>query len=255
MIQLFTGIHENRTSGSSKDITYSDYIEIVTQIQATQQALNDGNVDVQAALQAYDIFVVEGKLGVGVSPDEVLHLKADRCKFYMDGTDPVESDPGFQWYIRGIQVGAFFFDDSINDRFVIRCGTAADTNDIIIEPSSIAGPNTRIYINAVGGIAYNTILFGANAERTYSFGTSVAPTTNVSAVVQMYFVEVAAGNLAPHFMTSNGQIVKLFTGAALTTADAGTVNSGDATTDGVINNIRTRLNELEARMQANGLIL
>lgn len=37
-------------------------------------------------------------------------------------------------------------------------------------------------------------------------------------------------------------------GAALTAADAGIVNTGDATTDGVINNMRTRINELEARL-------
>lgn len=37
-------------------------------------------------------------------------------------------------------------------------------------------------------------------------------------------------------------------GAALTAADAGTINSGDATTDAVIANMRTRINELEARL-------
>lgn len=42
--------------------------------------------------------------------------------------------------------------------------------------------------------------------------------------------------------------------AALTTADIGTVASGDATTDGVINNLRTRLGELESRLQALGLL-
>lgn len=45
-------------------------------------------------------------------------------------------------------------------------------------------------------------------------------------------------------------------GAALTAADAGVVNSGDATTDGVINNMRTRINELEARLgSASGVNL
>jgi hypothetical protein len=42
--------------------------------------------------------------------------------------------------------------------------------------------------------------------------------------------------------------------AALTAADAGTVASGDATTDGVINNLRTRLGEIEARLHAYGLL-
>lgn len=37
-------------------------------------------------------------------------------------------------------------------------------------------------------------------------------------------------------------------GAALTTADANAINTGDATTDAVIANMRTRINELEARL-------
>lgn len=41
---------------------------------------------------------------------------------------------------------------------------------------------------------------------------------------------------------------------ALTAADAGAINSGDATTDGVIGNLRTRLGEIESKLQALGLI-
>lgn len=41
---------------------------------------------------------------------------------------------------------------------------------------------------------------------------------------------------------------------ALTAIDTGTVNSGDSTTDDVIDNIRTRLNELEAILQKYKLI-
>jgi len=43
-------------------------------------------------------------------------------------------------------------------------------------------------------------------------------------------------------------------GAALTAANAGTVNSGDATTDAVIANLRTRVGELEALLQSKGLV-
>ncbi len=41
---------------------------------------------------------------------------------------------------------------------------------------------------------------------------------------------------------------------ALTTSDASAVNSGDATTDMVITNLRTRIDELEAKLQALGLL-
>lgn len=42
-------------------------------------------------------------------------------------------------------------------------------------------------------------------------------------------------------------------GNALTAANAGTVNSGDATTDDVIEANRTRIGEIEAILVANGL--
>lgn len=42
--------------------------------------------------------------------------------------------------------------------------------------------------------------------------------------------------------------------SALTAKDAGTANSGDATTDGVIDNNRTRIEEIEGALQALGLL-
>ena len=42
--------------------------------------------------------------------------------------------------------------------------------------------------------------------------------------------------------------------AALTAADAGALNTGDAGSDTVIGNIRTRLGELETKLQAYGLL-
>lgn len=41
---------------------------------------------------------------------------------------------------------------------------------------------------------------------------------------------------------------------ALTAANAGTLNSGDATTDTIIGNMRTRINELETKLKALGLL-
>lgn len=41
---------------------------------------------------------------------------------------------------------------------------------------------------------------------------------------------------------------------ALTTANSGTINTGDATSDTIIANMRIRINELEARLQTLELI-
>lgn len=43
-------------------------------------------------------------------------------------------------------------------------------------------------------------------------------------------------------------------GAALTAANAGALNTGDATSDTVIGNIRTRVGEIETRLKAIGII-
>lgn len=46
------------------------------------------------------------------------------------------------------------------------------------------------------------------------------------------------------------------TGAALTAVDATAINATyDAVEEAVLNNVRTRLNEIEARLQAMGIIL
>lgn len=42
--------------------------------------------------------------------------------------------------------------------------------------------------------------------------------------------------------------------SALTAADGNTVTTGDATTDAVINNMRTRINQLESKLQSLGLL-
>ena len=58
-----------------------------------------------------------------------------------------------------------------------------------------------------------------------------------------------------HIRNENGDIVKLFKAAALTTVDATVINATyDATEEAVINNMRIRIGELEALLQANGLL-
>lgn len=63
-----------------------------------------------------------------------------------------------------------------------------------------------------------------------------------------------AGTAAVHVRTEDGNVVKLYPGAALTAANATALNTGDATSDTVITNMRTRIGELEARLVAIGLI-
>jgi len=68
--------------------------------------------------------------------------------------------------------------------------------------------------------------------------TSTAP----GASFLMYSQDISANVGAPHFMIGNGDVVKLFKGAALTAPD------------GTLANAVIRIAELEARLQAAGLL-
>lgn len=105
--------------------------------------------------------------------------------------------------------------------------------------------------------------------------TRVDPAASVTDGWIMYSKDIVAGNAAPHFRTENADIVKLFKGAALTTAlttvtcsapgtpdyavqDLALAGYGFVTADEgqsvlkVIANLQTRVNELETRLQASG---
>jgi hypothetical protein len=91
----------------------------------------------------------------------------------------------------------------------------------------------------------------ANALNLFNTGAPAGGTD----LCHIYSADQAAGNACPHIRTENGSTIKLFKGAALTAADASTVDSTyGAEEAAVIANLRTRLNELEARLQAAGFI-
>lgn len=100
---------------------------------------------------------------------------------------------------------------------------------------------------------------GLDGEVVIVLPLGIAPATSPSDAFQMYAADIVAGNTAPHFRTENGAIVKLFKGAALTAASAGALSSGGAavlsTADStILANAITRIGELEARLQAHGLL-
>lgn len=92
------------------------------------------------------------------------------------------------------------------------------------------------------GFGTNAATFVMKNALNYG-GYGVNPTGTAADHFAMYSADIVAGNAAPHFRTEAGNIIKLFTGAALTTPD------------GTLSNAVARIAELEARLQANGLIL
>lgn len=168
-----------------------------------------------------------------------------------------------------------FLDNSVAQSFGIGWSEAtptvlfAKTADQYINGSGnlgigISSPVAKVHIKGSGNDNSTYFFKGQNSddEDLYSISnggiiehyTNTAVGASVTDGYLQYSADVTAGNAAPHFKTEGGDIVKLFTGAALTAADAGVVNTGDATTDGVIDNMRIRIGELEARLQAHGLL-
>ena len=82
----------------------------------------------------------------------------------------------------------------------------------------------------------------AGATRTILMRSGTAPSTNKGDMAWMYVADQTAGNACFHTRTELGDVIKLFKGAALTTADA------------TLATAITRIAELEARLQANGLL-
>lgn len=94
----------------------------------------------------------------------------------------------------------------------------------------------------IGSLTPWTANFDNNSRGVFYTKNGTAPTTLAADTFGMYSADIVAGNAAPHFRTENGNIIKLFRGAALTASD------------GTLANAVTRIAELEARLQAHGLI-
>jgi hypothetical protein len=104
--------------------------------------------------------------------------------------------------------------------------------------AGVGNPTKRATIDRLGNlnIGVDSQTEVDNTTKALLMGTGVAPTLSPTDAFQIYSADIVAGNAAPHFKTENGGIVKLYT-----TVDAridDTINSGDATTDGVIDAIR-----------------
>jgi hypothetical protein len=91
-----------------------------------------------------------------------------------------------------------------------------------------------------GNVGINLETFGTNSDRVFGMGVAGhAPDNSPTNAFQMWAQDQAAGNTAPYFMTENGSVIALFKTVDARIYDA--INSGDATTDGVIDAMRDAL--------------
>ncbi len=109
--------------------------------------------------------------------------------------------------------------------------------------------------------SYNLIMGGtgvsapATGSRLLIVRNATAPGASVADACIMYAADYAAGKCCMKFRTEDGYTITLYPGAALTTADNSTVDATYGTQEAkVITNLRTRVGQIESRLQAIGLL-
>jgi hypothetical protein len=108
--------------------------------------------------------------------------------------------------------------------------------------AQIAGNGNTYFAANNGNVGIGSNAMGASALKVLLQATGTPPSSSPADAYQQYSADIVAGNAAPHFRTENGDIVKLFKGAALTASD------------GTLANAVTRIGEIQARLQALGLL-
>jgi hypothetical protein len=111
--------------------------------------------------------------------------------------------------------------------------------------NNLTGNNQGIFSIHASNFCFGTTILNSDNtadRRVLRIATGVAPTTSFTDGFKFYSADIVAGNAAPHFRTENGNIIRLFQGAALTASD------------GTLANAVTRIAEIQARLQAHGLI-
>lgn len=132
--------------------------------------------------------------------------------------------------------------------------------------SSVSGQmNTNANIGAlingsvVVGSATGQPVIGANGTNVLAIQNGVAPTTaagtGLEAGVQIYSTVLTGGHVSTFsIMNGDGTVIQLFQQTALPAENMNDPNSGDINTDLLISNMRDRIDALELRLQALGLI-
>lgn len=117
--------------------------------------------------------------------------------------------------------------------------------------------------NVVIGNMTGAHLVGTNGARVLSIQNGTAPSGAPGADgsqngIQVYSVNLSGTTVSTfHVMNGNGKVVKLFEGAALTASVSTALSEPPVYGDvekSVIDNLRTRVNELETRLKALGLL-
>jgi hypothetical protein len=120
--------------------------------------------------------------------------------------------------------------------------------------------------NVVIGDVTSSAMIGTNGRRVLGFQTGDFPTQAMSGSgpsnggIQVYSSDLSSGPGSPpvsvfNVMTGDGHVIQLYRSSAITAPDNSCVGSTSGTTEQqLIINMRDRINELEAKLQALGLL-
>jgi hypothetical protein len=136
-------------------------------------------------------------------------------------------------------------------------------SDVSGQPASNENYAAILNGNVVVGDMTGAHLVGSNGTHVLAIQNGTAPEgipdqENQQGGVQVYSTNLTGSTVSTfHVMNGNGKIVKLFEGEALTAPVTTALSSPPAYGDAeksIIENLRTRVNQLEARLKALGLL-
>lgn len=179
-----------------------------------------------SAATAADDLVVENSGGGGIT---ILTPAANVGAVYFGS--PTAADRGRIVYDHTVDALSLTTTGGVNGNLTL------DTDNNLILNNAASGPGT-----------------GAAGVWVQEIGT--APSTSPADEFQMYAADAnGAGTAAPHFRTEAGNVIKLYQESALTVKDASTVDATYGSEEAnVIANNRTRIEEIETRLQALGIL-
>ncbi len=114
----------------------------------------------------------------------------------------------------------------------------------------------------IGGVTGNSLI-GAGGTNVLAIQTGTEPTSipgiTPNSGIQIYSTDLGGGvGVIPtsifNVMTGDGEVIKLYRQENMTAADVNVPNTGNAVSDALIENMRTRINELEAMLKLLGLL-
>lgn len=144
--------------------------------------------------------------------------------------------------------------------------TGSKSIGLVVSSSGAGTANTNLaaVLNgnvSIGPVSNSHEMVGANGSNVLVIQNGAAPSAQVggSSVtdggVQLYSQLDADGVSVFNLKNGNNDTIQLFKGAALTAANTDTIDDAYTITEAnIISNLRVRLNELEARLKALGLL-